>query len=67
MSLHRSLAGTSKLTGTRNVLTRSERLERLKEDGRYTEGSDVYGLPKVRTIVAKIGKKKKKKDEEEEA
>jgi len=49
MSLHKSLASSSKLIRDRNVLTRAERIERLKRDGRFTEGKDsVFGLPKVR-------------------
>ena len=66
MSLHKSLIPANKLARSRNVLTRAERIERLREEGRFVDGeSPVYGLPKVRTIVKAIGKKKKKKDEEE--
>ena len=65
MSLHRSLVTSGKLAGVRNVLTRAERIERLKEDGRFVEGDFVYGLPKVRTIVAKSGKKKKVEKKED--
>lgn len=65
MSLHKSLSTGGKLARARNVLTRAERIERLTEEGRFVEGeSSVYGLPKVRTIVAKVTKKKKKKEEE---
>ncbi|HGY91698.1 MAG TPA: small basic protein [Planctomycetes bacterium] len=65
MSLHKSLSTGGKLSRARNVLTRDERIARLIEEGRFVEGeTPVYGLPKVRTIVAKVKKKKKKKEEE---
>jgi small basic protein (TIGR04137 family) len=66
MSLHKSLVTSGKLGRTRNVLTRAERIERLKEEGRFVEGDVVYGLPKVRTIAVSIGKKKKKKEKKED-
>jgi small basic protein (TIGR04137 family) len=44
---------------TRNVLTRAERVNKLKENQRWEEGNPVYGMPKVR--VEKISLKKKKK------
>jgi small basic protein (TIGR04137 family) len=50
----------------RNVYTRWERLQKLRETGRWTEGDPVYGLPKVRAEVVKIGRKKKKKKAEDE-
>ena len=43
----------------RNVLTRVERLAKLQEAERWSEGDSVYGLPKVR--VQKVSLKKKKK------
>ena len=49
MSLHRSLVSRTKLTRSRSVLTRAERIEILKRDVKFTEGvTSVYGLPKVR-------------------
>lgn len=64
MTLHKSLAAGGKLIRTRSVLTRAERLERLKGEGRWVEGDDVFGLPKVRTSAIKAGKKKKKEKKE---
>jgi small basic protein (TIGR04137 family) len=64
MSIHRSLATAGKLKRHRNVLTRAERLEILKKDGRWKEGQGIFGLPKVRNILAKA---KKKKEETAEA
>ncbi len=43
----------------RSVLTRAERLAKLKADDRWVEGDKVIGLPKVR--VPKLAMKKKKK------
>lgn len=53
MSMHRSFAGSGGLTKHRNVLTRKERLERLKAAGRWTEAKGIFNLPKVRSIKAK--------------
>ena len=51
MSLHKSLKTKNKHTRARNVLKREERLEKLKDGERWTEGDSVYGLPKVRVEV----------------
>jgi len=68
MTIDKSLKIKAGSTKTRNVLTRSERLEKLIETDRWQEGDGIYGLPKVR--VQKISLKKKKKvkkaDEEDE-
>ena len=49
MSLHKSLKPKNRLVRRRNVLTRSERIERLEEDERWDAGQDsVFGLSKVR-------------------
>ncbi len=49
MSIHRSLVIHAKLSRSRNVLSRAERIEILKRDGKFIEGkTSVYGLPKVR-------------------
>lgn len=68
MSLDRSLKTAGSLDKHRNVLTRAERVARLKERGKFdmSEG-DPLGLPKVgnRKIVAG-GKAKKKGPAEEE-
>jgi small basic protein (TIGR04137 family) len=66
VSLHKSLVSGNKMARARSVLTRAERIERLTEEGRFTEGeTSVFGLPKVRTIVKAKKKKKKTKDDEE--
>jgi small basic protein (TIGR04137 family) len=59
MSIHKSLKQKSTMTGTRSVLSRWERMNTLKEQGRWKDGDKVTGLPKVRT---KWRVRKKKKD-----
>ena len=48
MSIHKSLSTGSRLTRTRNVLTRHERLQVLADDGRWEKGQSVFGLPKTK-------------------
>jgi len=59
MSIHGSLASAGKLKRHRNVLTRAERLELLRKDKRWEDGQSIFGLPKVRNIMAKAKKKEK--------
>lgn len=68
MSLDKSLKPKNMLERHRNVLTRAERIERLKEQGRWTEDMSALGLPKVAHRKAAVGKKSKaKKETEDEA
>ncbi|MCB9914293.1 MAG: small basic protein [Planctomycetes bacterium] len=61
MSIHASLKGVNTLIGERSVLTRVERINKLKRDGRFdTEAASVYGLPKVRTKFKVVSGKKAK-------
>ncbi len=48
------------------MLTRAERIERLKESDRWQEGDSPFGLSKVRVYKLALKKKKKKKAEEGE-
>ena len=57
MSIHKSLVSKVKLQRSRNVRTRLERIEALKEESKFQEGRSVIGLPKVKTSN-KIKKKK---------
>ena len=61
MTLHKSLRGGASMVRQRNVYNRWERLQKLKEQGRWTDGTSIFGLPKVRTMVVKVGGGKKKK------
>lgn len=65
MSVHRSLKTAGNLIRHRNVLTRTERLEKLEDEKRWDEDQSVLGIPKVRSMKV-AGKKKKKKTDEEE-
>jgi small basic protein (TIGR04137 family) len=53
------------MIANRNVLTRVERIAKLKETDRWNEGDSVLGLPKVRVQKLTLKKKKKAKKEEE--
>ncbi len=66
MTMDRSLRVRAGLARSRSVLTRAERIERLKASDRWQEGDDPFGLPKVRVHKMVIKKKKKKKEEDEE-
>jgi len=67
MTIDKSLKVRRGATSTRSVLTRAERLERLKENDRWSEGMSPIGLPKVRVKKLSLKKKKKTKKEEDEA
>ena len=56
MSLHKSLKQTNALKRRRNVLTRAERIERLKEDEEWEDGMSPFGLPKVERAAAERDK-----------
>ena len=47
MSLDKSLRSHGALARHRNVLSRAERLEVLKDEERWDENQRVFGLPKV--------------------
>ena len=65
MTMDRSLRMRSGLIRNRSVLTRAERIERLKAADRWSEGDSPFGLDKVRVYKIALKKKKKKKKEEE--
>jgi len=56
MSLDPSLKGANALIRHRNVLTRAERLEKLKEEEKWTDAKSVFGLPKVAHRKATVAK-----------
>jgi len=62
MSIHKSLATAGNLRRHRNVLTRAERLEAMKKEGRWKDGESIFNLPKMRNIMAKAKKKEKEAD-----
>ena len=66
MTMDKSLRVNKGLIRSRSVLTRAERIERLKASDRWGEGDSPFGLDKVRVFKLALKKKKKKKEEEEE-
>jgi len=67
MTIDKSLKVRRGATSNRSVLSRAERLEKLKETERWQEGQSPLGLPKVRVKKLSMKKKKKKAKEDEEA
>ena len=58
MSIDRSLKTKGSLSRHRNVLTRAERIQQLKDEERFSEGDSLFGLPKVAHRKSHAGKKK---------
>jgi small basic protein (TIGR04137 family) len=50
MSIHHSFIGQGGFAKHRNVLSRAERIERLRSDGRWKKDQSIFNLPKVRNI-----------------
>lgn len=63
MTLDRSLKGKGRLARARSVLTRNERIAKMREEDRWIDGQSPFGLPKIRVVKTSIGKKKKVKKE----
>lgn len=57
MSVDRSLKVSGALERHRNILSRAERIEKLKDEERWQEGDSVLGLPKVSNRKVRAGKK----------
>jgi small basic protein (TIGR04137 family) len=67
MTMDKSLKMRRGLARARSVLSRAERIQRLKSADRWQEGNSPFGLAKVRVYKLAMKKKKKKKEEEEGA
>jgi small basic protein (TIGR04137 family) len=69
VSIDKSLRRKNQLQRARNVLTRGERILKLKSEERWEDGRSPYGLPKVKVVklVVKKAKKKEEKAAEGEA
>ena len=63
MTMDKSLRVRKGGTSVRGVLTRAERITKLKEQERWQEGRSPLGLPKVRVLKLAMKKKKVKKEE----
>jgi small basic protein (TIGR04137 family) len=48
MSIHPTLKVRSAVAPKRNVLKRFERIDIMKKQGKYEEGTKVWGIPKTR-------------------
>ena len=48
MSIHPTLKVRSKVAPKRNVLKRYERIDIMKNQGKFEEGRKVWGIPKTR-------------------
>ncbi len=66
MSIDKSLRRKRGSASDRSVLTRAERIQKLKESEKWTEGRSPFGLPKVRVQKISLKKAKKEKTEEDE-
>lgn len=67
MSIDRSLKIKGALTRHRNVLSRAERIDSLKEDERWDEEGSVLGLPKVAHRKSHAGHKEAEGEAAKEA
>lgn len=67
MSLDASLKSASSLVRHRNVLTRAERLDKLKDEEKWNEDQSVFGLPKVGHRKLAVGGKAEKEETAEAA
>lgn len=63
MSLHPSLKVDSAGAQQRSVLTRIERIKDMMKKGQWSEEQTVIGLPKIKIVRVKAGKKAKKAEE----
>lgn len=59
MSVDRSLKIKGALSRHRNVLTRAERIQRLKDEERWSQDDSVLALPKVAHRKSHAGRKEK--------
>ena len=48
MSVHSSLKSSSKITTKRNVLKRFERVDLMRNRGKWKDGDRAFGLPKTK-------------------
>ncbi len=67
MSIDRSLKIKGALKRHRNVLTRAERIEKLKDEDKWSEEDSLLGLAKVAHRKSHAGRKEKAAAEKEAA
>jgi small basic protein (TIGR04137 family) len=51
MSIHPSLKVKGAASAKRNVMTRLERIKKLKAEGRFEEGQKIWGIPKTKSSL----------------
>ena len=61
MSIDKSLKRRSGGSSNRSVLTRAERIKKLQDAEKWTDGRSPFGLPKVRVVKIVLKKAKKEK------
>jgi small basic protein (TIGR04137 family) len=66
MSIDKSLKRKSGIVQVRSVLTRVERITKMKEEDKWKEGMSPYGIPKTRVVKIVLKKPKKAKAAEGE-
>jgi small basic protein (TIGR04137 family) len=66
MTIDKSLKSNAGIARARSVLTRAERIEKLRSMDRWSEEDGPFHLPKVRVYKVVLKKKKKKEEGEEE-
>ncbi|TWU47241.1 hypothetical protein Poly51_50400 [Rubripirellula tenax] len=66
MTMDRSLKVQAGAIKSRNVLTRAERIARLKALDKFDEEKSIVGMPKVRVVKVSLKKKKKVKKAEDD-
>ncbi len=64
MSRDKTLKSKDSLARHRNVLTRAERIGKMKEMGAWSDDRSPVGLPKIAHRKVAVGGKTKKKTEE---
>ena len=64
MTMNKSLRVRKGSGGSRGVLSRAERITKLKDLEKWEEGQSPLGLPKVRVYKISMKKKKAKDDSE---
>lgn len=66
MTVDKTLKRKGRLSRSRNVLKRGERIEKMQSDDKWVDGQSPFGLAKTRVQKVVIGKKKKKKKDDDE-
>ncbi|QDU90788.1 hypothetical protein Pla175_42010 [Pirellulimonas nuda] len=66
MTIDKTLKVKRGATSNRSVMTRVERIQKLREGDRWGEEASPFGLPKVRVRKLQMKKKKKTKKDDDD-